>query len=130
MFLETKLGIGSLTLAILTTALWFYLTRQVALPDDRSGFVLAWMFSASLGIFALIKGTSLIGRVPPALAIIVSSFLTFTIYISPQKVDVVSVIKVGDIIPQFRALDDRETIFESKSLNGHLVLIKFFRAHW
>jgi hypothetical protein len=130
MFLETKLGIGSLTLAILTTALWFYLTRQVALPDDRSGFVLAWMFSASLGIFALIKGTSLIGRVPPALAIIVSSFLTFTIYISPQKVDVVSVIKVGDIIPQFRALDDREAIFESKSLNGHLVLIKFFRAHW
>ena len=130
MLLETKLGIGSLTLAIFTTALWFYLTRQVALPDDRSGFVLAWMFSASLGIFALIKGTSLIGRVPPALAIIVSSFLTFTIYISPQKVDVVSVIKVGDIIPQFRALDDREAIFESKSLNGHLVLIKFFRAHW
>jgi len=126
----TKLGIGALTLAILTTALWFYLTRQVALPDDRSGFVLAWIFSASLGILGLIKGTSLIGGVPSAFAIIVSSFLTFTVYISPQKVDVVSVIKVGDIIPQFQAVDDRETIFESKSLNGHLVLIKFFRAHW
>ena len=36
MFLGTKLGIGALTLAILTTALWFYLTRQVALPDDLS----------------------------------------------------------------------------------------------
>ena len=119
----TKLGIGALTLAILTTALWFYLTRQVALPDDRSGFVLAWIFSSSLGILALIKGTSLTGGVPSAFAIIVSSFLTFTVYISPQKVDVVSVIKVGDIIPQFQAVDDRETIFESKSLNGHLVLI-------
>ena len=88
------------------------------------------MFSALLGILALIKATSLTGRVPPAFAIIVSSFLTFTVYISPQKVDVVSVIKVGDIIPKFQALDDREIIFESKSLNGHLVLIKFFRAHW
>ena len=130
MLLGTKLGIGALTLAILTTALWFYLTRQVALPDDRSGFVLAWMCSALLGILALIKATSLTGRVPPALAIIVSSFLTFTIYISPQKVDVMSVIKVGDIIPKFQALDDRKAIFESKSLNGHLILIKFFRAHW
>jgi hypothetical protein len=88
------------------------------------------MCSALLGILALIKAASLAGRVPPALAIIVSSFLTFTIYISPQKVDVMSVIKVGDIIPKFQALDDREAIFESKSLNGHLVLIKFFRAHW
>ena len=126
----TKLGIGALTLAILTTALWFYLTRQVALPDDRSGFVLAWIFSASLGLLALIKGTNLASGVPSALAIIVSSFLTFTVYISPQKVDVMTVIKVGDSIPKFQALDDREIIFESKSLNGHLVLIKFFRAHW
>ena len=45
MLLGTKLGIGALTLAILTTALWFNLTRQVALPGDRSGFVLAWMLS-------------------------------------------------------------------------------------
>ena len=85
MFLGTKLGIGALTLAILTTALWFYLTRQVALPDDRSGFVLAWMCSALLGILALIKATSLTGKVPPALAIIVSSFLTFTIILALKK---------------------------------------------
>ena len=130
MLLGTKLGIGALSLAIITTGLWFYLTRQVALPSDRSGFVMAWLFSALLGIFALIKGTGLIGGVPSVLAMIISSFLTFTIYISPQKVNVMTVIKVGDIIPEFQAVDDRGTIFESESLNGHLVLIKFFRAHW
>ena len=91
---------------------------------------MAWLFSALLGIFALIKGTGLIGGVPSVLAMIISSFLTFTIYISPQKVNVMTVIKVGDIIPKFQAVDDRGTIFESESLNGHLVLIKFFRAHW
>ena len=46
--LGTTLGIFALTLAILTTALWFYLPRQVAFPDDRSGFVFAWMCSSLL----------------------------------------------------------------------------------
>ena len=130
MLLGTKLGIFAFILALLTVVLWFYLTSQVALPNDRSGFVIAWVVSASLAVFALIKGTTLLGGVPPTLAIIVSSFLTFTIYISPQKVEMASVIKVGDIIPPFRAVDDSGGRFDSKSLNGHLVLIKFFRAHW
>ena len=130
MLLGTKLGISAFILALLTVVLWFYLTSQVALPNDRSGFVIAWVVSASLAVFALIKGTTLLGGVPPTLAIIVSSFLTFTIYISPQKVEMASVIKVGYIIPQFRAVDDSGGRFDSKSLNGHLVLIKFFRAHW
>ena len=81
MLLGTKLGISAFILALLTVVLWFYLTSQVALPNDRSGFVIAWVVSASLAVFALIKGTTLLGGVPPTLAIIVSSFLTFTIYI-------------------------------------------------
>jgi hypothetical protein len=126
----TKLGLLSLLLAVATTTVWFYLTRQVALPDDRSGFVVIWVFAASIGIWALIKGTSLVGGIPPSLAIIVSLFLTFTVYISPQKVEVAKVIKVGDIIPRFQTFDDSGIKFDSNNLNGHLVLIKFFRAHW
>jgi peroxiredoxin len=39
-------------------------------------------------------------------------------------------IKVGDTIPHFAASDDTGTIFDSRELDDHLVLIKFFRAHW
>jgi len=40
------------------------------------------------------------------------------------------VIEVGDAMPQFTSIDGQGQAFNSKSLNGHLVLIKFFRAHW
>ena len=92
--------------------------------------VMSKLSAVGLGIFSYFKGTGIIGAVPPALAILVGAFLTFTIYISPQALDEASSIKVGDTIPRFTALDDKKATFNSDSLHGHLVLIKFFRAHW
>ena len=43
--------------------------------------------------------------------------------------DTEKAIQVGDTIPRFTAPDGRGETFDSASLNGHLVLIKFFRAH-
>ena len=39
-------------------------------------------------------------------------------------------IKVGDTIPAFSGVDDQGTPFNSSSLAGKRVLIKFFRGHW
>lgn len=126
----TKLGLAALALAVGAVVFWFYLARQVNLPDDRTGFVLVFLGAAGLGIAAYVKGTSLPGAIPPALAILIGLFLPFTIYISPQELETDKVIKVGDTIPHFTATDDRGVTFDSASLNDHLVLIKFFRAHW
>lgn len=126
----TKLGIAALGLALGSGVIWFYLAREVNLPDDRTGFVLVFLSAALLGIAAYVKGTSLIGALPPAVAIVIGLFLPFTIYISPQQVETGAVIKVGDHIPHFTASDDKGVQFDSRSLNDHLVLIKFFRAHW
>ena len=126
----TKIGIAALALALGTTWLWFYMTGTVGLPETRAGFVAAWLLAVALGVFAYIKGTSLPGGLPPALGMLVSCFLLFTVYISPQTLDTTRSIKVGDTIPQFTAPDGQGEIFDSLSLNGHLVLIKFFRAHW
>ena len=71
-----------------------------------------------------------IGGIAPALAILIGLFLPFTIAISPQAVDTARVIEVGDTIPHFTAVDGEGEPFDSLALNGHLVLIKFFRAHW
>jgi hypothetical protein len=126
----TKLGIAALALAVATIVFWFYLARQVNLPDDRTWFVLVFLSAAALGIAAYVKGTSLIGGVPAAIAILIGLFLPFTIFVSPQGVEAGRVIKVGDTIPHFTASDDKGVIFDSRSLDDHLVLIKFFRAHW
>ena len=39
-------------------------------------------------------------------------------------------IQVGDTIPAFTAPDDEGNEFDSASLAGSRVLIKFFRGHW
>ncbi|GAB5453606.1 MAG: hypothetical protein Hals2KO_39340 [Halioglobus sp.] len=126
----TKLGIAALALALGTTVVWFRMTGTVGLPESRALFVAAWMGAVALGVFAYVKGTSIPGGLPPALGMLVSGFLLFTVYISPQTLDTAQSIKVGDTIPQFTAPDGHGETFDSASLNGHLVLIKFFRAHW
>ncbi len=126
----TKLGIASLALAVGTAVYWFYLTRQVSLPDDRTPFVIAFLTAAALGIAAYVKGTSWLGALPPVGGIFIGLLLPFTIYISPQVLEEGGAIKVGDTIPHFTATDEFGATFDSDSLNGHLVLIKFFRAHW
>ena len=126
----TKIGLAALALAVATFVYWFHLAGQVSLPTNRTGFVLVFLLAAGLGVTAYVKGTSIIGGLPPALAILIGLFLPFTIYVSPQTVEASSVIEVGDTIPAFSALDDKGATFDSASLNDHLVLIKFFRAHW
>ena len=126
----TKIGIAALALAVSTVSYWFYLASQVSLPDDRTPFVVAFLCAAALGVTAYVKGTSLVGAIPPAMAVVIGLFLPFTIYVSPQTLDTERTIKVGDTIPQFTAIDGHDKPFDSTDLDGHLVLIKFFRAHW
>ena len=86
--------------------------------------------AAALGVYAFIKRTSWWGAIPAVFAIVVGAFLPFTVSISTQIVERDSVIEVGDAMPQFMSIDGQGQAFDSASLNGHLVLIKFFRAHW
>ena len=126
----TKIGIAALALAVSTVFYWFYLASLVSLPDDRTPFVVAFLCAAALGVTAYVKGASLVGAIPPAMAVVIGLFLPFTIYVSPQTLNTERTIKVGDTIPQFTAIDGYDKPFDSADLDGHLVLIKFFRAHW
>jgi peroxiredoxin len=59
----------------------------------------------------------------------VSAFFLFSIAIGDQKL-ADDAIQVGATIPAFTATDEHGHTFDSQSLAGHPVLIKFFRAHW
>ncbi len=125
----TKLGILALVVAVACTALWFYQARQVDIPENRTAFVVVFLAAAALGVAAFVKGTSWLGGVAAVVAIFIGSFLPFTVAISRQEV-MSNAIQVGDTIPHFTAVDGHGELFDSESLRGHPVLIKFFRAHW
>jgi len=63
------------------------------------------------------------------LGIVIGGFLTFTVAISRQEV-AADGIRVGATIPQFAALDENGELFDSSSLDGKPILMKFFRGHW
>jgi len=126
----TKIGLLAAAIAGLAAWYWFRLTESVALPDDRTVFVLVFLGCVGLGVAAFVKRTSWLGALPPLFAIAVGLFFPFTMMISEQVVSPEVAIEVGDTIPRFTSIDDKGAEFDSRSLNGHLVLIKFFRAHW
>jgi hypothetical protein len=127
--LGTSLGFIALVIAIGLVLFWFRQVNLVSLPQDRTLFVVAFVISGVLGIATFIVGTRWYGGIPAIGAIIVGAFMTGTIYISPQKV-ADNPVKVGDVIPQFVALNDDGERFNSGELNGKPTLIKFFRGHW
>ncbi len=125
----TTLGLLSPIVAGGTLLLWFRQVRQVAIPENRALFVAFCVVAAALGIAAFVKRTRWFGGIAAVLGIVTSALLPFTVAISRQEV-APNAIKVGETIPRFSALDDRGQRFDSSSLAGQLVLLKFFRAHW
>jgi cytochrome oxidase Cu insertion factor (SCO1/SenC/PrrC family) len=83
----------------------------------------------ALGVAAFVRGTRWYGGLAAVLAILIGIFLPATMAVSPQKV-AAGAIQVGDTMPRFEAVDEFGKGFDSASLHGHLLLIKFFRAHW
>jgi hypothetical protein len=127
--LGTSLGFIALVMAIGLVLFWFRQVNLVALPQDRTLFVVAFIATVVLGIATFIVGTRWFGGIPAVGAIIVGVFMTGAAYISPQKV-ADNPVKVGDVIPQFVALNDAGERFNSSDLTGQPTLIKFFRGHW
>jgi hypothetical protein len=125
----TKLGIGALVLALASLALWNHQTNQVDIPENRAAFVAAFLTAAALGVAAFVKRPGWIGGIAAVPAIFIGLLLPFTMAISRQEV-ATGGIQVGDTLPHFTAPDDRGELFDSASLRGQPVLIKFFRGHW
>ena len=78
MQLGSFLGIIALVLSLGVTAFWFTLARRLALPNDRTGFVLLWLVSVGVGVIALIEGTNFVCGCSPVLFLLKSSCVFFT----------------------------------------------------
>ncbi len=125
----TILGFVALAIAVGATIIWFRLAEVTAIPEDRTLFVIAFLLGPVLGITSFVIGTRWFGGIAAFLGIFVGSFLTFTVAISKQVV-AENPVAVGDTIPHFMSLTGEDERFDSASLQGSPIFIKFFRAHW
>ena len=101
----------------------------VAIPDDRTLFVVVFLLPLALGITAFVRRTRWYGGIAAVLGAGIGLFLLAMTAISPQQV-ADNPIRVGDTLPSFSVLDDQGNRFSSDALAGTPVLVKFFRAHW
>lgn len=127
--LGTTLGFVGLGIALVTLVLWFRQIERVAIPEDRSLFVGAFVVAALVGLSAFVMRTRWFGAIPALVAIAIGVFFPFTVSISRQEVATTG-IQVGQTIPHFTGIDRHGEPFDSASLAGAPVLVKFFRGHW
>jgi len=127
--IDLSLGLVSLVVMAISIFLWIRALGRVEIPKNRGGFVAACVVAGVLGVTALAGEPGWLGGIPAGLAVFSSMFFLLTVAIGGQKVGE-DAIHVGATIPTFAAPDEHGQIFDSESLAGHPVLIKFFRGHW
>ena len=80
--LGTTLGFAALGVAVITVALWFRQIDQVALPENRTIFVVSCLTALAMGVGAFVARTRWFGAIPALLAIIIGGFFPFSVAIS------------------------------------------------
>lgn len=117
-------------LALATIARWAMLLFAVSIPKNRSVFIALMLLSGALGMAALTLGTgSWLGNIAAGLAIFAGVFFLLTVAIGKQTGGP-GVFQVGSVLPSFTAPDENNQLFDSSSLSGQPILLKFFRGHW
>ena len=125
----TALGLGALLLTLASGISWVRALRRVAVPKNRSAYLSLFLLAGAMGVTALLQGAGWMGGVAAGFSIFVALFFALTMAIGNQKV-AAKAISVGAALPAFTATDEHAAMYDSASLAGNPVLIKFFRGHW
>lgn len=125
----TVIGIAALLLTVTTMTFWIRALRRVAVPENNLGYVLAFLLAATLAIVSLSNNPGWIGGTASVFSVLVALFFMGTKAIGRQIVRT-DAIQVGSVIPEFVSVDEHGKSFNSQTLAGSPVLIKFFRGHW
>lgn len=123
------LSILAFAIVLATGWRWFQLVYAVALPENRGGFLASMLLGVACAIAALLQSPGIIGAILASLAIFLGSFFVFTWTISAQKGDS-NALQPGQQLLHFSAPDHLGDMFDSNTLDGRPVLLKFFRGHW
>ena len=125
----TVLGMSALILTLVSLVLWIRALRNVSLPENRSGYLIAFVLAGALGIATLSQSPGWLVGILAVFPIVVALFFSLTFAIGGQFTGP-DAIAVGATLPTFTAIDEHGETFDSSDLAGNPVLIKFFRGHW
>ena len=126
---DTYLGIAAMALVAITATVWIRAIQRVEIPQNRSAFIAIMIVAGALGVEALLGSPGWLGGIPAGLSIFVASLFLLTVIIGGQKASD-EAIQVGNTIPGFTSTDEHGQTFDSQTLAGQPVFIKFFRGHW
>jgi hypothetical protein len=120
------IGLFALVLILVSVMRWFWRTWRVDIPKNPILYKAAWGSAFFLGCFAYYQSP----EDPYAgWAIGLGLLMLYLVSTGRQRVGDES-INVGDLLPSFSAFDENGDKFDSASLDGQPVLLKFFRGHW
>ncbi len=121
-------NIGSIGFVIVmaTLARWGWLLWNVKIPKSPIVFQALWATGLLMGALSIYQGYD---NALASWAVGVALVLLFLSSTGKQRVDG-DMIVVGNTIPAFSAPDQGNATFDSASLAGSRVLLKFFRGHW
>jgi cytochrome oxidase Cu insertion factor (SCO1/SenC/PrrC family) len=108
---------------------WFRLVYAVALPKNRIGFLASMAIGICFAVAGLWQGAGLVGGIFATLSILLGGFFVFTWSISKQ-IGGSGKFQPGLPLLAFSAPDHSGNTFDSSTLDGRPVLLKFFRGHW
>jgi hypothetical protein len=120
------LGFIALVMVLGTLSRWFYRAWQVNVPNTPYLFQALAVISLVLGMISVYIDA---GSTAAGWAIGLSVLFLYLTSTGAQRVDD-AMVAVGDTLPSFTAPDDNGNVFDSTSLAGSRVLLKFFRGHW
>ncbi|NND68935.1 MAG: hypothetical protein HKN19_15200 [Halioglobus sp.] len=113
----------------LSLVLWIRAIRNVAIPDNRLGFIALWAVAFLLGVYSFFQpGANWASGIVGAIATLGGGLFCVLYALNKQGAD--NPIEVGSSMPAFVGTDDARNAFDSTELAGNPVLIKFFRGHW
>jgi len=106
---------------------WFWRCFKVNIPPSIPYlFIFFYVIGIALSVIAL-NGT--VENSYASWAVGVGNFLLYLLFTDAQKAGE-DMIKVGDAIPTYKGTDENGKIFDTSTLSGKRVLIKFFRGFW
>jgi hypothetical protein len=122
------LGLFGLAIVVATLARWFQLIQKVAIPRNRTPYMVAYLAGGSIGLVGAFQG-GLVGGIAGGIAAFLGFLFPALRLQSGQQPNEPSV-ALGDPMLAFSAPDETGADFDLSSLTGKPYLLKFFRGHW